>query len=627
MNAGKARFSTAVARAASLVAAGLLAGPILLPAQAPASSATQASDAASRPSPVCEPAALGSPYIPVDSWIYPAMWRLYAMGYVDNVFLGLRPWTRASLDHMLEVAGSRIDDAETDGAAAADEAQSIYRAINYELHPDVQGPCLAGEGSTRLESVYTVARGISGTPLRDSYHLGSSLINDYGRPYENGFNNYSGISGYATAGRFAVYLRGEFQGAPSAAGYSPALAQTLSQLVDLIPYANSSGVPYKQPTVPLGPIGTATQGRLLEAYVSAQVLNHVFSFGKMDQWLGPAQGGSFAYSNNAQNMYAFEINRIEPLNVPLLSRLTGPVRYEFLIGELQGHTLVTNPAYIAHPSSALPNVINPGNPWVHIEKVNIRPTQNLELGFERTAMFGGEGHSPVTLHTFLKSFFSLSAAQPNVKNTRSDPGARFGSFDFSYRLPFVRKWLTLYSDAEVHDDVSPIDAPRRASWRPGLDLTHVPGLPKLELRAEAAMTDPSISNSQGGRFMYYEGIEKQGYTNQGQIFGDWIGREDKGGQGWLTWHLSGNEWITLGVRNQKAAKDFIPAATGPKFIDGGTTLNDVSLQVVKRLTRNLELNGYFESERWKAPVYLPGQQSVTVTQFQLTWYPERKIAF
>jgi hypothetical protein len=626
MKSGSERILTAAARSVAVGAGIMIAGAVFLCAQQqPSPTATQTLPI----SPACEPSLLGSPYIPVDNWIYPAMWRLYAMGYVDNVFLGLRPWTRASVEHMLEEAGPRIEDAETEGAATAGEARSIYNAINFELRPDVQGPCLAGKGGIRLESVYSVMRGISGTPLRDSFHLGSTLVNDYGRPYQNGFDNYSGLSGYATAGRFAMYVRAEFQGAPSAAGYSPASAQTLSQLVDQIPYTDTSGVPFNQPTIPRGPIGTATQGRLLEAYVSAQVLNHVFSFGKVDQWMGPAEGASFAYSNNAQNIYAFEINRIEPLHVPLLSRITGPFRYEFLIGELQGHTLVPNPAYIAHPSSAQPNVINPGNPWVHVEKINFRPTQNLEFGFERTALFGGEGHSPVTLHTFLKSFFSLSAPQGAVKNSRSDPGARFGSFDFSYRLPFVRNWLTLYADGEVHDDVSPIDAPRRAAWRPGLDLSHVPGLPKLELRAEAATTDPPITSPGGlsGRFMYWEEIEKQGYTNRGQIFGDWIGREDKGGQAWATWHLSGNEWIAVGYRNQKAAKDFIPATTGSAYVDGGTTLNDVSVQVVKRLTKNLELNGSFEDEHWKAPVYLPGQQNVTVTQFQLTWWPERKIAF
>ena len=74
--------------------------------------------------------------------------------------------------------------------------------------------------------------------------------------------------------------------------------------------------------------------------------------------------------------------------------------------------------------------------------------------------------------------------------------------------------------------------------------------------------------------MYYEAIQRQGYTNKGMLIGDWIGREDKGGQAWLTYHLSGNEWVQVSARNQKVAKDFIP---------GGTTLNDINFQVVKRI--------------------------------------------
>jgi hypothetical protein len=289
------------------------------------------------------------------------------------------------------------------------------------------------------------------------------------------------------------------------------------------------------------------------------------------------------------------------------------------VGPLRGHTLMPNPLYAsASDPSSQPNVISPGNPWIHVEKISLRPTNNLEFGFERTAFFGGEGHSPVTMHTFLKSFFSLSAPQPNVKNTRHDPGARFGAFDASYRLPFVRNWLTFYTDGEVHDDVSPIDAPRRASWRPGLYLSHMPGLPKLDFRVEAAMTDPGIRNSNGGNFMYWEGLEKQGYTNQGQLFGDWIGREDKGGQAWVTYHLSGNEWIQASWRNQKAAKDFIA---------GGTTLNDGNLQVVKRIGKDFEVSGNFTLERWMAPIYLTGRQTATATTIQLTWFAGRKIGF
>ena len=566
---------------------------------------------------VCDPAILGSPYIPVDNWMYPAINRLYSLGYLDVVFLGLRPWTRASVMRMLEETGNLIEDNEGDGDPAATEARSIYDALNHELHFDMEGPCGLREGRAITESAYTVARGISGTPLHDSFHLGSTIVNDYGRPFENGFSNYSGASGYASWGRFALYLRGEFQGAQSAVGYSPSTYQTLSNIDTTVNPVTGVAYP-EQTTIPLGPIKTVTNGRFLEAYLSYKYWNHVISFGKQDQWLGPAQGASMAFSNNAQNFYSFEINRIEPLNVPGLSRITGPFRYEFLVGALRGHTLMPNPLYLANPSPNQSNVISPGDPWVHVEKVNFKPTRDLEFGFSRTVLWGGEGHSPVTIHTFLKSFFSLSGVDQATKNGRADPGARFGTFDFSYRLPFVRKWLTLYSDSEAHDDVSPIDAPRRAAIRPGLFLSHVPGIPKLDARVEGVTSDPPTSRSVGGQFMYWEYMEKQGYTNQGQLFGDWIGREDKGGQAWVTYHLSGNEWIQAGYRHQKAAKDFIP---------GGTTLNDFNVQVVKRLGKDIELNGNFTLEHWKAPVYLANQQTVTATTIQLTWFPGRKASF
>jgi hypothetical protein len=573
----------------------------------------------SPPASVCAPASLGSPYVPVDSWVYPAVFRLYGLGFLDHVFLGMRPWTRSSINGMMEDVAARIEDA--DPGPATDQAQELYEALAHELRYDMTGPCLRMKGNTRVESVYTVARAISGTPLRDSYHLGSTVINDYGRPYTNGFNNYTGASGYATAGRFTLYARGEFQGAPSATGYSQALANTLASIDGTIYPIAPLSVYYPQATIPLGPIGTATNGRLLEAYISAHLLGHEISFGKQDDWLGPGLGGGFAYSNNAENIYAFHINRVEPLRVPGLSYITGPFRYEFLVGGLHGHTLVPNPLYPAQLNQ--PNVLNPGEPWVHVEKLSFRPTENLEFGFERTAIWGGKGHGPITLHTFLKSFFSFSSPSAAVKQGRNDPGARFGAFDFSYRLPFVRNWLTLYADGEVHDDVSPIDAPRRASWRPGLYLSHVPGAPRLDVRVEAVETDPPVRTSQFGRFMYFEGIQRQGYTNNGQIFGDWIGREGKGGQAWITYHLSGNEWIQVSARNQKVAKDFIYSGT----TQYGTTLNDISFQAVKRIGKDFELNGAFTYERYKAPIYLPGQQTVTTTNIQLTWFPERKVSF
>jgi hypothetical protein len=519
---------------------------------------------------------------------------------------------------MLEDIDAQFRDAGMYGDPTTGEAQDIYAALIRFLHYDAGKLCLTHQGNSDIESVYSMGRSISGTPLRDSFHLGSTIINDYGRPYEKGLNNYSGASGYATAGRFTLYVRGEFQGAPSAAGYSTALAQMLSA-VDYTTFLNAATwLPYNQATIPMGPIATATDGRFLEAYVSAHVLNHEISFGKQDNWLGPGLGGGMAYSNNADNIYSFRINRVEPIYIPLLSRITGLFRYDFMVGPLRGHTYMPNPAYIANPSTNLPNVINPGDPWVHVEKVSFKPTRDLEFGFERSVIWGGQGHEPINLHSFLRSFFSFDAVNSAVKYSAQDPGARFGAFDFTYRLPFPRNWLTLYADSDAHDAPSPLFKPLHGTIRPGLYLSHFPGIPKLDLRVEAADTDSTYRSSIGGRYQYWEVIQVQGYTNQGQLFGDWIGREGKGGQGWITYHLSGNEWLQVGVRNQKAAKDFIP---------GGTTLNDINFQAVKRIGKDFEINGNFTYERWKAPIYLPGQQTVTTTTVQLTWFPKRKISF
>jgi hypothetical protein len=609
-------------RSATLLAAALVLVQIL--AQPPASAeqpgaaegAAQMRSDPGRPEPVCEPSLLDSPYIPVDSWVYPAIFRLYGLGYIDTVFLGMRPYTRSSVERMLEEAGARIEDA--DPGPAADEAQGIYEALNREVRPDVSGPCGRLKGDTRVDSIYSVERGISGTPLRDSYHLGSTIINDYGRPYQNGFNDYSGASGYASAGRFLIYVRGELQAAPSGAGYSTGLTQALSTIDQTTYYYNRicynaisgpscTAIPLNDlSTIPFGPISSSTKGRLMEAYASAHYLNHEISIGKQDEWLGPGLGSGMAYSNNAEDMYSFRINRIEPLNIPFLSYITGPFRYEFLVGSLKGH-------------------VYPNDPWMHVEKVSFRPTENLEFGFERSVIWGGKGHVPITLHTFLRSFFSTVNVTSAIKNSASDPGARFGSFDFSYRVPLMRKWLTFYADSEAHDEVNPIDAPRRSSYRPGLYLSHVPGVPKLDIRAEAANTDASTRDSQRGHFEYYENIQRQGYTNKGVLMGDWMGREGKGGQGWITYHLSGNEWIQVGARTQKVTKDFIP---------GGTTLNDINVSVVKRIGKDFEINGAFTSERWKAPIYPTGvatnpagQQSTTATTIQLTWFPKKKLTF
>ncbi len=533
---------------------------------------------------VDENTGVGSTYVPVDSWMYSALDRLHALGYVDTAYLGLRPWTRLGMSHMLERSAARIESDSGDN-----EARAIYSALMRELQPDIDRAAGPQRLHSELDSVYLIFRGIEGTPLRDSFHLGQSLVDDYARPYESGFNNYSGLSGRVEAGRFSFYFRGEIQHSPSAPGYSPALASYLADTLDLVPLVEDP----VQDTIPEGPIAETNDARVMEATLSYHLLGHELSLGKSDHWLGPDRGAAMLWSNNAEDIYDFEIDRVEPLRVPLLSRLIGPVRYDFFVGSLKGHTY-------------------PNDPWVHMEKISFKPTRNLEFGFDRLTIWGGKGHEPVTLRTFLHSFFSFQNVTPAVKYSTKDPGARFGTFDFNYRLPFLRRWVTLYTDSLVHDDVSPVSAPRRSGVHPGLYLARFPGLEHFDLRVEGASTDTPSASIQSGQFLYWEDVQRQGPTNKGFLVGDWVGRQGKGGEAWLTYHLSPREELQFEYRRAKAA---------PAFIPGGTTQNDYAVEARKRVLGTLEIRARVQYEGWKAPIYMTGPQSDTNAELEITWLP------
>ena len=111
--------------------------------------------------------------------------------------------------------------------------------------------------------------------------------------------------------------------------------------------------------------------------------------------------------------------------------------------------------------------------------------------------------------------------------------------------------MTLYSDSLVHDDVSPVSAPRRSAVNPGIYLTHFPGLPKLDFRAEAVDTNPPISPVHGGQFLYWEVVYHDLYLNDRYLMGNWVGREGMGYQAWSTYHLSPKSSIQVAVRNSK----------------------------------------------------------------------------
>jgi hypothetical protein len=504
------------------------------------------------------------------------MESLIARGYINTAFMGLRPWTRMSCAHMLIEMHKNVE-YHTD---LPPEVLRFQKTLDAEFADELAAWDGRPVESIQLDSVYTRVMGINGTPVQDSYHFGQTLINDYGRPYWGGVSNITGFSASAKDGRFAFYVDGEYQHAPSIPAYPLSVREVIAN-ADLNPL---------QPPVP---IRTANQFRLLDTYASVKYGGLDFSVGKQSLWWGPGESGALLMSNNAAPFWMLQINRTEPTNVPGLSKFLGPFETSNFFGALAGHQF-------------------PVGPYFFGQKISFKPTENLEFGFTRDDVFGGEGHVPITIGSFWNSFTSFTDVTPQVKFSRKDPGARHASFDFSYRLPFVRRWLTLYSDSLVHDDVSPVSAPRRSAVNPGIYLTHFPGLPKLDFRAEAVYTDPPSPDSKGGHFIYWEVIYHDLYLNNKFLMGNWIGREGKGYQAWSTYHLSPQSSIQVGVRNSKIANDFIP---------GGSTQWDWNVSAMLRVRKDLEIKSFLQYETWWVPVLAPTRQTDFTSSVQLTWWP------
>jgi membrane-associated phospholipid phosphatase len=540
---------------------------------------------------VRNPNYMASPYVPLDSWIYPALERLMALGFVQSNVLGMRPWTRMACARLLEDPGDRFPV----GGIEQGQPGRIYAALSGEFKAEIARLDGAANVGARVESVYSRTMGISGTPVRDGYHFGQSLINDYGRPYWTGLNNITGLSADAEAGPVAVYFRGEYQRAPAMPSESSeTLAATAA--ADLTP--------------PL-PNGTATanQFELLDSMASVNINNVQISVGTQSVWLGPGESGALLMSNNAAPFPMLKIDDVVPHEIPGISRLLGPFRTEFFVGQLSGQrwefcAVSTCQAYPGYTDVVGPN-ISP-QPFIHGEKISFQPTPNFEFGMGITAMFGGPG-LPVTFGNFFRTYYVHAPTAAN------DPGKRTSAADLTYRIPGLRNWLTFYMDSLVVDEISPIGS-TRATVNPGIYLPQIPKIPRLELRAEG------INESRAREFLpgfVYSDYRRflSGYTNDGVLLANWVGRAGRGGQGWLTYWFSPRNKLQLGYRLQTVSPNFI----------GGGRLADYSARGEFMAGPYVSVSGFLQYEQWRFPVLNATGQSDVTASFQFTFYPRWRL--
>jgi hypothetical protein len=553
------------------------------------------------PSRARTPAELGSPYVPLDSWVYAAFDRLAALGYAPSAYANLRPWTRMECARIIVAAGEdlqiddvRLDDVHRDdlpisgphkrrwsagvsaGGGGGAETYRLYATLKTEFANELGRFDGFGTSNIQVDSVYTRYLGIAGTPLDDGYHFGQTLMNDYGRFYGEGSNVVSGASASGSAGPVAFYVRGEYQHAAAL----PAYSQSVQQLI-----GSTDATP------PQLPIRTTVidRFRLLDAYAAFNFKTVQISAGRHSLWWGPGKGGPPNFSDNAEPMDGLRLTNPSPWRLPSFFHWLGPMRWDFFFGFMAGHHY-------------------PANPAVDGQKISFKPTPNLEFGFSRTIVF-----RPVTLGMFWRGVSSFGDNKTTTPGSAADVGDGRGGFDFSYRIPGLRKWLVLYNDGMTDDDTSPLGAPQRSLMNPGIYLPQIPRIPKLDFRAEMAWSDPPALSNRGGKYVYYNGAYHDSYLNAGHLLGSWVGREGHGVQLWSTYWLSPRSTLQVGYRKAHVDRDFIPA---------GGDIQDLFARATFHLRPEIEITTFLQYERWNFPVLSPLAGPNTVASIEFAYHPK-----
>lgn len=443
---------------------------------------------------------------------------------------------------------------------------------------------------TQVESIYARFNGISGAPLRDSFHLAQTVVDDYGRPYGQGLNGIAGVSGRAEAGPFAFYMRGEYQYASELPAYSATAQQAI---------ATSDGLPFGWNMR----LGTTSRVRPVEAYGSLNISDWQLSFGQQSLWWGPDRSTSMILSNNAEAMPMLRLARVKPLTLAGFMSFVGPVHLDIFVAREGGvHYVRLGPSFTLYGNASQP--LDPP-PYVWGASFSIKPTENLELGAAHTTIFAGYGR-PLNLKTFLHTF-SLTGNGQAV-----DPGKRTTEFNFSYRVPGLRKWLVLYSEAFAYDN--PLDriSFQRYAFDPGIYLPQIPGVRKLDLRVEDVNTNlPGLKEQ---AYFYANAHYAQGYTNYGQILGSWIGRQGNGGTATSTY------WFTA---RSKASVSYRKMLADKSFLQGGR-LEDISGSITWMVRPWIEFSATSQYETWNFPLLESAARSDTSTSFAVRLFPNAR---
>ena len=543
---------------------------------------------------------MGSTFVPLDYWVYPVFDRLVGLGYITTAITGMKPWTRMECARLAEEASENLQDVSNAPVEAAQLVAKLQQEFAYEID-------LLGGGrnmSANIESVYARAVSISGPPLTDGYHFGQTVAYDFGRPFEQGFNEQTGGSFSADAGPLAIYIRAEYQHAPAAPALSPTVVNFISRA--------DGGVALGQPAIPIsdvaaGPFAAVNRLQLLDSYVTVNMNNWQLVLGNQSLDWGPS-ADSMMWNDNIVPVNMARLVNSEPFSLPGFLHRLGGIKIDMFFGRLGGHPYIQRP-------------------FTYGQKITFKPFSFLEIGFARRTIIGGTADSnlsvfntggtvnALTTKNFLASFLGFQGGHGSV------PGDTESQMDWTFFVPKTRNYLVLYGEGYAEDDVLPIQNPVRNPWHPGLFITRIPGIPKLDFHIESVSTEqngltPAAGGGNHGNFNYWNQNYPDGNTNYAFLAGNTVGRDGRAIRSWFTYWISASDTLQVSYKRSTVSSDYVP---------GGAAWQDYGVRNELTMKNGFYFKGEVQYEHISSyPLLFNGPQRNITALVEVGFYPEKK---
>ena len=248
-------------------------------------------------------------------------------------------------------------------------------------------------------------------------------------------------------------------------------------------------------------VDRASHGNVNGSYGAVKLGNQWLSFGQQQRWWGPGKEGSLIMGHTARPVTGFSLQRAEqtPFETPWLSWL-GRWQYQVFAGQL-AH-------YEAVPDAKLIGM-----------RVNLQPTEYLELGASRAMQWGGDGR-PQSGKSLWNAFIGKGDNAYGADQQRNEPGNQLGGFDAKLKLQPLTGWpVSVYGQMIGEDEAGGL--PSKNTYLLGVEGSHALGQNALNWYVEGADTSTELGRKEGTTYNHH--IYKNGYYQDGAPLGHALG--------------------------------------------------------------------------------------------------------